>query len=190
MTKAGRHLVFILLALLLCACGPSDQSSIAPAVIPGDLTAAGAAGFVGQAEKELASLLAENEKMAWVYSNFITQDTESLAALANKKFTAKQVELAATAAGYLKLTGVDSDTRRKLKILRSDITMPAPRDSQKTAEQSSIGPRLGGMYGKGEYCYADGVCLDLGHLGDIMAESRDPDALLEAWNGWRMSTAE
>lgn len=185
MNKTIRHLACFLLPLLLYACSPPDGSGITQAGIPADLTPAGAAGFVAQAEKELASLLAENEKMAWVYSNFITQDTETLAALANKKFTAKQLELAATAAGYLELTGIDSDTRRKLNILRSDITIPASRDAQKTAEQSEIGAKLGGMYGRGEYCYADGVCLDLGHLGDIMAESRDPDALLEAWNGWR-----
>jgi peptidyl-dipeptidase A len=185
MNKAKRHSAFFLLLLLLSACGPSDQSSSNEVAIYNDLTPAGAARFVAQAEEELASLLAENEKMAWVYSNFITQDTETLAALANKKFTAKQLELAATAAGYLELAGIDSDTRRKLNILRSDITIPASHDAQKTAEQSEIGARLGGMYGRGEYCYADGVCLDLGHLGDIMAESRDPDALLEAWNGWR-----
>ncbi len=74
---------------------------------------------------------------------------------------------------------------QKLNILRSGITIPAPQDIAKTAEQSEIGAKLGGMYGKGEYCYANGECLDLGHLSDIMAESRDPDALLEAWNGWR-----
>jgi peptidyl-dipeptidase A len=70
-------------------------------------------------------------------------------------------------------------------MLRSGITVPAPGDEAKTAEQSEIGTKMAGMYGRGQYCYADGDCLDLGHLSDIMAESRDPDALLEAWNGWR-----
>ncbi len=70
--------------------------------------------------------------MAWVYSNFITQDTEILAALANKKFTATQVDLAVEAAKYYEIEGLDSDTRRKLNILRSGITIPAPRDAAKT----------------------------------------------------------
>ena len=97
-------------------------------------------------------LLAENERMAWVYSNFITPDTEMLAALTNKNFTAKQVELAIDAAKYAEIQGLDDDTVRKLNILRSGLTIPAPNDAAKTAEQSEIGAKLGGMYGKGEYC--------------------------------------
>ncbi len=163
----------------------ADDSNLTHSTAAAELTPADAAEFLDRAETELAGLLTENEHMAWVYSNFITQDTEMLAALANKKFTAKQVELAVEAARYYGIAGLDGDTRRKLNILRSGITIPAPQDTAKTAEQSEIGAKLGGMYGKGEYCYANGECLDLGHLSDIMAESRDPDALLEAWDGWR-----
>ena len=93
--------------------------------------------------------------------------------------------MAIQSAQFNDVQGIEDDTRRKLDMLRSGIVIPAPRDAVKTAEQSEIGAKLGGMYGKGEYCYANGKCLDLGHLSDIMAESRDPDALLEAWNGWR-----
>ena len=171
--------------MLLIACRQAEDPG--DTEVPGytELTAKDAVDFVAQSELELTGLLYENEHMAWVYSNFITHDTEMLAARANKNFTAKQVELAVEAARYYEISGLDAGTRRKLNILRSGITIPAPRDAAKTAEQSEIGAKLGGMYGKGEYCYANGECLDLGHLGDIMAESREPDALLEAWNGWR-----
>jgi peptidyl-dipeptidase A len=173
------------LFMLLIACRQAEDPG--DTGVPGytDLTVKDAVDFVAQSESALTGLLYENEHMAWVYSNFITHDTEMLAARANKNFTAKQVELAVEAARYYEISGLDAGTRRKLNILRSGITIPAPRDAAKTAEQSEIGARLGGMYGKGEYCYANGDCLDLGHLGDIMAESREPDALLEAWNGWR-----
>jgi peptidyl-dipeptidase A len=40
------------------------------------------------------------------------------------------------------------------------------------------------MYGKGSYCREDGSCLALGELENIMARSRDPEELLDAWNGW------
>jgi len=175
----------LLLLLALVSCKQANDQTVSDSASPGKLTATDALDFVITAETQLAVLLLENERMAWVYGNFITQDTEMLAALANKKFTAKQVELAIEAARYYEIPELDSDTRRKLNILRSGITIPAPRDAAKTAEQSEIGAKLGGMYGKGEYCYPDGRCLDLGHLSDIMAESRDPDALLEAWDGWR-----
>jgi peptidyl-dipeptidase A len=40
------------------------------------------------------------------------------------------------------------------------------------------------MYGKGEYCRADGDCLALDELENILAASRDPAELLDVWNGW------
>ena len=185
MFKTILRTLALLPLLILVACKQTNDPSVSDSTGPGKLTANDAVDFIIGAETQLAGLLVENERMAWVYSNFITQDTEMLAALANKKFTTKQVELAVEAARYYEIPELDSDTRRKLNILRSGITIPAPSDAAKTAEQSEIGAKLGGMYGKGEYCYEDGNCLDLGHLSDIMAESRDPDTLLEAWDGWR-----
>lgn len=185
MTKIYKRIPVILLPLILIACDQGTDLSITVSKNNGVLTVDEAIEFVAQSEQQLASLGQEAERMAWVYSNFITEDTEKLAAIANKKFTARQVELAVEAAKYNDIEAVDGDTRRKLNMLRSGIIIPAPRDAAKTAEQSEIGVKLGGMYGKGEYCYANGECLDLGHLSDIMAESRDPDVLLEAWNGWR-----
>ena len=189
MLMTNRHIPAVLLSALLLACNPADDAGVDHPASMADLSADDAVEFVTLSGMELEGLLVENERMAWAHSNFITPDTAQLAALATQKFTAKQVELAVEASRYLQIAGLDGDTRRKLGILRSDINMPAPADPEKAAEQSEIGARLVGMYGNGEYCYADGKCLDLGHLGDIMAESRDPAALLQAWNGWREVSA-
>lgn len=185
MIMVFRRFSIMLLPILLIACHQKDDLTGTKSGRDLDLTTKDAIQFVAQSEQQLEGLLQENERMAWVYSNFITEDTERLAAIANRKFTALQVQLATEAVEYYQIEDLDADTLRKLNILRSGITIPAPADPAKTAEQSEIGAKLGGMYGKGEYCYSDGKCLDLGHLSDIMAESRDPDALLEAWNGWR-----
>jgi peptidyl-dipeptidase A len=185
MIKAFNLSLAILLSLTIFGCKQTDDPAISQLQTSDKLSAEDAVEFIRESEGTLTELLQENERMAWVYSNFITEDTEQLAAIANKKFTAKQVELAIEAAKYYEIEALDADSKRKLNILRSGITIPAPRDVAKTAEQSDIGAKLGGMYGKGEYCFADGRCLDLGHLSDIMAESRDPDELLEAWDGWR-----
>jgi peptidyl-dipeptidase A len=41
------------------------------------------------------------------------------------------------------------------------------------------------MYGRGKYCPPEGGdCLDLEQLSNILAESRDPEQLAMAWNGW------
>ena len=140
---------------------------------------------VAEAEERLARLGQHSERMAWVLANFITVDTELLAARAAEQFTAAQVEIAGAAARFNDVAGLDYDTKRKLNMLRSGIVIPAPMDSAKTAEQAEIGAKLGGMYGRGEYCPADGQCQSLGDLEDIIDKSRDADELLEAWNGWR-----
>ncbi len=185
MIKAFNLSLAVLLSLTIFSCKQTDDPAVSHSQNSDKLSAKDAVEFIRESEETLTELLQENERMAWVYSNFITEDTEQLAAIANKKFTAMQVELAVEAAKYYEIEALDADSKRKLNILRSGITIPAPRDVAKTAEQSDIGAKLGGMYGKGEYCYADGRCLDLGHLSDVMAESRDPDELLEAWDGWR-----
>jgi peptidyl-dipeptidase A len=184
MTRFPKMLMlFVIVAL--GACNQMDDVTVTVSKNESAPSPQSATEFVLSAEKQLEELGQEAERAAWVYSNFITGDTEKLAATANKKFTARQVELATVAAQFNDVAGIDEDTRRKLNMLRSSIVMPAPSDAAKTAEQSEIGAKLRGMYGKGEYCYADGTCRDLGLLSDILAESRDPEALLEAWNGWR-----
>ncbi len=185
MIKSLTRYWVILLPFVLIACKQMDDVSVSVTDNVNRPTADSAVEFISRSEGQLSMLGQEAERAAWVYSNFITEDTEKLSAVANRKFTARQVELAVEVARFNDTQGIDGDTRRKLDILRSGIVIPAPSDAAKTAEQSEIGAKLGGMYGKGEYCYANGNCLDLGLLSDIMAESRDPDALLEAWNGWR-----
>ena len=187
MIKSQLRLLPLLLILTIVACEKPDKSQSVgvDSAAAKALTAADAKAFVDEAERQLESQSQESGRMSWVYSNFITEDTEKLSALAGMKYTELQVRLAGEAADFNGVTGIDKDTQRKLGILRSSIVMPAPSDSAKTSEQSEIGAKMSSMYGKGEYCYADGSCLDLGHLGDVMAESRDPDQLLEAWNGWR-----
>jgi peptidyl-dipeptidase A len=169
-------------APLLFACSPSDPAHEAAA--PPQAAAEEAVAFVAEAEQRLARLGQHSERQGWVLANFITEDTELLAAEAAKHFTAAQVAVASEAARFNDLQGVDYDTRRKLNMLRSGIVMPAPMDPAKTAEQAEIGARLSGMYGRGRYCRADGTCLALGELEDILARSRDPAELLEAWEGW------
>ncbi len=183
MPEVNKSWSILVLPLALFACNPTAE--VNTPTVDNNPTAKAAVEFVAQAEERLSRSGQEAERMAWVYSNFITADTEMLAAMANEKHTAAQVELAVGAARFNHVRGLDDNTRRKLGMLRSGIVMPAPSDAVKTAEQSEIGAKMSGMYGKGEYCYADGDCLDLGRLSDIMAESRDPAALLEAWNGWR-----
>ena len=186
MNKLIRIVMTCAAVVALAACEQKNETAAPAAVaVPSGPTAAEAVAFVAEAEERLAELGQHNERVAWVLANFITEDTELLAARASEQFTAAQVAVASEAARFNTVEGLDYDTARKLNMLKSGIVIPAPMDAAKTAEQSEIGARLGGMYGRGTFCRADGECLALGELEDILAESRNADELLEAWEGWR-----
>ncbi len=173
-------------AMLLAACQPAADTSApqAAAETSRQPDAAAAVAFVAEAEEDLAELGQIHERQGWVLANFITYDTELLAAHTGEQFTAAQVEIAAGAAQFNGVEGLDADTRRKLDMLRSGIVVPAPMDPAKTAEQAEIVAQLEGMYGKGRWCRDDGSCLAIGEIEEILANSRDPQELLAAWDGW------
>ncbi|HMK73535.1 MAG TPA: M2 family metallopeptidase, partial [Myxococcaceae bacterium] len=59
-------------------------------------------------------------------------------------------------------------------------------------ELTTLGAKMEGLYGKGKYCGKDGKgpCRDLEQLSDVMDQSRDWNALLDAWTGWHGVGAE
>ncbi len=188
MIKTLNPIALLAFALLVTACEPAPVVVTEEVVVESQEsgpTIDEAVVFVAAAEERLAILSQNSERMSWVLANFITEDTEQLAAKASEEFTAVQVEIAAQAARFSGLEGLDYDTGRKLNMLRSGIVIPAPQDAAKTAEQAEIGAKMSGLYGKGSYCREDGQCLALGEMEDIMAHSRNPDELLEVWQGWR-----
>ncbi len=177
----------ILVAASLTACnGDSKVATDTSAVksVNQALTAKDAEKFLASTEKELVQLNLEGSRAAWINSNFITEDTSSLAAAADQKSTEAGVRFAMAAAKFDDVE-VSADQRRKLNILKQSLVMPAPQDSAKSAELAKIGAELGSMYGKGSYTTKAGDTLSLGQMTAKMASSRDYNELLEMWQGWR-----
>jgi peptidyl-dipeptidase A len=173
--------LFVSLALGLSACnGPQETTNAAAEKI--DPSAA--IDFINKAEADLANISIEANRAEWIYANFITDDTAALSAAIGEKVTSTSVRYATEAAKYANVD-LDPLNARKLNILRSSLVLPAPLDPVKNAELASIVSELNGLYGKGKYCFADGRCLTQPELSNIMAESKDPELLLEAWQGWR-----
>ncbi|MBW3529215.1 M2 family metallopeptidase [Shewanella sp. NKUCC05_KAH] len=143
-----------------------------------------AIAFINDAEAKMAELSIESNRAEWIYSNFITDDTAALSAAVGEKVSAASVKFATEAAKYANVE-LDPINARKLNILRSALVLPAPLDPAKNAELAQISSELNGLYGKGKYCFADGKCMTQPELSSLMAESRDPAILLEAWKGWR-----
>ncbi len=157
-------------------------------------TAGEAAAFVERAERELLAKWIRAERAGWVRATYITHDTEIIAAEAEQEMIAATMRLAREATRF---DGLDlpADVARKLKLLKLALTVPAPSDPAKMDELTRLTTGMDSMYATGKYCPPEnsplraragaGGCLDLGALSRVMAESRDPAELLEAWRGWR-----
>ena len=141
--------------------------------------------FIADAEKRLLDLSIKSGQADWVKSTFITDDTEALAAEANKDLIAATTELAEQSRRFDGLE-LSADTKRKLKLLKLSLTLPAPKDPRERDELTKIAASMEGDYGKGKYCPdgEQGKCLSLFDLEQIMTNSRDPEELKKAWLGW------
>ncbi len=148
-------------------------------------TPAEAEQFVADAEKRLLELNIKYARADWVKSTFITDDTESLSAEANKQVIEATTELAEQSRRF---DGVDLPyaTARKLKLLKLALTLPAPSNAAERDELTKIAASLEGDYGKGKYCPDgdQGKCLSLSEMEVILANSRDPEELKRIWLGW------
>ncbi len=143
-----------------------------------------AVAFANEAEATLLELGIELDRANWVQSNFITYDTELLAAKANERRIAAAVDFAKKAATFDGLK-VPEDTARKLKLLKLSLTVAAPKDPAEAQELTRILTSMEAAYGRGKYCpKGPDSCLDLEQIGNRMAESRDASELLDLWRGW------
>ena len=119
----------------------------------------------------------------WISSNFITYDSQKVIADYGTRYTLKSLERSREASSFDDVPTTD-EQRRMLNILKSSFVMPPPLNKELASELSSITTSLEAMYGSGEHCYEDGTCYDLEAFESIIDNSRDPDELLKAWQGW------
>jgi peptidyl-dipeptidase A len=139
----------------------------------GPATPEEARAFVARVEIEIEKLDIAAERSAWVARNFITMDTQEIAAAADEAllaFLAQHVKEAA------RFDGLDLDpvTARKLALLKRNATLPAPRDAAKTAELAKIASDLGAAYATGRYCPKKGGALRR-ELTDLNKKEKDKD---------------
>ncbi|MBV9949849.1 MAG: M2 family metallopeptidase, partial [Myxococcales bacterium] len=133
--------------------GPGASRSARPA--PGE-----AADFVAEVERRLRQLWVARDQASWVTENFITDDTEALAA-AGEEATAAFVGDAILRARRFDPVRAElpPDVARKLYLLPFAQTIPAPRDAGARAELAAIETSMTAAYGKGLYCPPPGSPL-------------------------------
>ena len=166
--------LLIAIAAIVTACSQTSEQSTSET----DLEV-----FLEKIEKDNLSEGPVVSSAYWIGSNFITHDSQNIVADYSKRYTLKSLENSRIASSFNDLKTSDSN-RRKLELLKSSFVMPPPLDENLASELSSISTKLEAMYGSGEYCYEDGSCYDLEAFEQIIDNSRNPEDLLMAWNGW------
>ena len=173
--------------ILALACGAAlvARALVAQAPAP---TLAEARRFLDAAERELAVKYVATSRAGWIGENFITHDTELLTAAAQEDFAASLKRLVERARRFDRAV-LPPDVRRRFLLLKLQLAAPAPPDSAQAAEMARLGAGLDADYGRGQYCKpgADGkpACRNLDDLSSLLAQSRNPDSLLDAWMGWQ-----
>ncbi len=148
-------------------------------------TAEEARAFLEAAEAKFLDLTVKASRASWVEENFITEDTEEIAAEANEGLNTLSAGLAKAAHRFdgLKLP---PEMARKMLLLKLSTTMPAPNDPKEQKELAQVLASLDGDYGRGKLCPENdaGKCLDVTAVGKLMATNRKPEELKKAWIGW------
>ena len=166
--------LLIAIAAIVTACSQTSEQSTSE----NDLEV-----FLEKIEKDNLSEGPVVSSAYWIGSNFITHDSQKIVADYSKRYTLKSLENSRIASNFNDLKTSDSN-RRKLELLKSSFVMPPPLDENLASELSAISTKLEAMYGSGEYCYEDDSCYDLEAFEKIIDNSRNPEDLLMAWNGW------
>ena len=170
------------------AAGPQEKTHnnvrrVDEARLAGQPTEGEAKAFLEDAESRLFDVGVKAQRAAWVEENFITVDTEQIAADAGEQANTLSTELAKKAARFdgLKLPAVMA---RKMLLLKLASGFPAPNNPKEQKELALVLASLDGDYGRGKWCPEAGKCLDATAIEKLMATSRDPEELKRAWVGW------
>jgi peptidyl-dipeptidase A len=141
--------------------------------------------FLEEVESRYFELTNKAQRASWVEENFITDDTEEIAAEANQELNTFSAEMSKKAHEFDKVA-LPPEMARKMLLLKLASSFPAPGDPKEQKELAQVLASLDGDYGKGKWCPSRDAakCLDVTAIGKLMATSRDPEELKRAWIGW------
>ena len=173
------HKLLLSTVLLSIVVISSCSSQQAPALNESDVEA-----FLERVELEDKTLGPVASSAYWLQANFITYDSQKVVADYGKRFQLLALERARQASTFDDVE-VSNENRRKLNLIKNSFVMPSPLDDNLAGEIANIMAELDAMYGAGQHCFGEGDCYDLEAFEGVIDNSRDPDELLKAWEGWR-----
>jgi peptidyl-dipeptidase A len=141
--------------------------------------------FINDAEQRLLDLGVKTSRADWVAKNFITSDTQQIAADADEILNTASTNYAKEAHRFDKLQ-LPPEIARKRLLLELATGFPAPNDPKLQKELAEVLVSLDGDYGKGKWCPEESAkpCKDVTAIERLLATSRDPEELKRAWIGW------
>jgi peptidyl-dipeptidase A len=177
----------ILAAISAVLTGLGLAAACSRAGAPGTTAAnrsADPAEFVSRANATLLEQANELSRAQWIAATYITEDTEQVSAAATAAYVATSMRLAKEAASYGTVSS-NPDVARQLMLLKLAASpLPAPSHDVLQKELTRIAAGMEAAYGRGKYCPPGRPCQTIDDLSRLMATSRDPKALLDAWEGW------
>lgn len=171
-------------AFFLAGC-VTAATETKPSGATGPATVEDARPYFEGVNADLRRLWTQRDHEAWVNENFITDDTEMLAA-AGEEATAAYLSQKIPEATRFDGLALPDDLTRMRYLLKIAQTIPAPSDPALANELAGIESWMTSTYGKGKYCppRLQGKCLTLDDLEKTLAQSRSYDELVDAWTGW------
>ena len=147
--------------------------------------------FVDSAEAVLAIKNVAQQRAEWLSEYDINHDTEVLSAEAQLDFGAALSRIVRSSRRFDSVA-LPADVARRMQLLKRLIDAPAPPESAEAAEMTRLAAGLDADYGRGRYCRrpapsAKPSCRNLDDLENVLAHSRNPDSLRDAWRGWHDS---
>lgn len=142
--------------------------------------------FIARVNAESYERNKESNAAQWVAATYINDDTQLLSAKASERSLAVQSAILAQTEQY-RGQKPDPATERALYVLRVNNTVLPPKDPKAQSELAGLAAKLEAAYGSGKDCKDPkdaASCRDLVVLSKVLAESRDPAALAEAWSAW------
>lgn len=149
-------------------------------------TAEEARAFLDRVNQTILRLGTEAGQAGWVYSTYITPDTEALNARANQAYIDAVARYAKEAARF-DAVEVPPDQRRQLNLLKLALELVTPSNPAEAEEVTRIQSRLEAAYGRGKWCTdpaKPATCLDIEQITEILATSRDEARIRAVWEGW------
>ncbi|ALR21201.1 M2 family metallopeptidase [Sphingobium baderi] len=158
---------------------------VSPAVAQQETTppATNANAFLEKAEKAMFDQSLVQNHADWINATYINDDSDALAAYFGAIRTRMTVDYALEAAKFADAPGLSAETKRRLLMLRTALTLPAPTTSGAADELNSLATSLQSAYGKGKGTLR-GQPINGSDIEAAMGTSRNPDELKEMWVSW------